>query len=181
VELHERAHLLDAFSGGAVARLMAQVPPAPGPGVAADGPDQHFAEMASEAWQLVTEPANVCVEGTPLERLQSAEARAPGTAGFVLRFLEHPVLAASPGAEALRSTALPMVASTADAWAEVWRVVDERRNPDGTLTPWPAPTVRSLLEAQRISESGAGRWIDRVAAIALMPSLAIVRMLDAVV
>jgi len=148
VELHERAHLIEAFLPREVAALMARLPSAPGPGVASEGPGQHFAEMASEAWQLVTDPHGMCIDGTPEARLKDAEARVPGTSGFVLWYLRHPALSTGDRAVALRTAAALLVAPNQTEWTTLWDALDAQRDAAGAFRPWPAPTVRSILSRQ---------------------------------
>lgn len=48
----------------------------PRPGeYAATNRNEHFAEMAAAAWQVVAPPELMCVEGRPVERLRDAGMR----------------------------------------------------------------------------------------------------------
>jgi hypothetical protein len=177
VELHERAHLVDAFMPDVVARVMA-VLPAPAPGeYAATNPGEHFAEMAAGAWELVVAPDGICVEGTPLELLRSAEARVPGTAGFVSWYLQNPTLASTEVAGELRPLADQLIAPHRAEWEALWRALNHRRLPDGAFTAWRAKTVREHLNDQRASARGSDNWIDRLASFALAPSLGVLMVL----
>jgi hypothetical protein len=105
IELHERAHLGEAYLPELVGRLMALMPPPAAGGIAAASSGQHFAEMAGEAWSLVTPPGDFCVDGSLAERLRATEARVPGTAGFVVWYLRHPALRALDGNAELAAAA----------------------------------------------------------------------------
>lgn len=180
VELHERAHLIDAFLPAEVAALMVRVP-APAEGeLAAKDPGQHFAEMAAHAWLIVAPPPNdVCVDGTPADQLERAEARVPGTAGFVLRYLK--VVPPPDDAQRLRELADRLSAPQRNEWNAIWRGVDARRRIDGTFEPWTARSIREQLAARRAELWISGNWIDRTAALAILPSLAIVTAAELVV
>jgi len=170
VELHERAHLLQAFLPEPVGRLMARMPAPAADTEAADNSQQHFAEMAERAWQIVAPPGDFCPEGTPVERLLEAERLVPGTAGFVAWYLRHVTRPAEDG-EALAALASQLIASTRADWDALWEALETRRRPDGSFHPWPPRTVRESIDRQRIEARLRGRWIDRVVDIALAPSL----------
>jgi len=170
VELHERAHLVDAFLPEVVALLMTRMPPPASGEYAATNDGEHFAEMASSAWELVVPPDNMCIEGTPVEALRAAEAKVPGTAGFVVWYLQHPALAGTELAGPLRPVAEELIASSRIEWDALWQALDERRLADHTFAPWRVQTVRDYITRERASARASGDWI---ASVALTPSLAL--------
>jgi hypothetical protein len=175
VELHERAHLLDAFLPEDVARVMARMAPAAHDEYAATNRGEHFGEMAAKAWQIVSPPKTICIDGALAARLEADEARVPGTSGFVLRYLDLlPARFVEDTAE-LRTTAERLSAPARNEWAALWRGVDARRRPDGTFEPWSHLTIRAYLEARRAGFRTSDHWIDRIASLALLPSLTLVR------
>jgi len=177
VELHERAHLVDSFLRDDVARLMAVLSAPAGDEYAAKNSGEHFAEMAAGAWELVVPPDGMCVEGTPLELLRSAELRVPGTAGFVSWYLQNPSLANTQLAAELRPLADQLIAPHRAQWEALWRALNDRRLTDGTFKSWPAKTVREHLNDQRASARASDLWIDRLASVALAPSLGVLAVL----
>ena len=183
-EVHERAHLVDAFLPAEVAALMARLP-APAPKeIAAEDRGQHFAEMAAKAWEIVTEPTGVCMDGTPESWLEDVESRVPGTAGFVshfLRVLASPESAQSPQHDraGLQALADRLSAPQREQWDAIWRGLDARRHADGTFEPWGHRTIRENLGARRAALSKSDKWLDRFAAAAMWPSFAIVTMAGA--
>jgi hypothetical protein len=173
-ELHERAHLVDAFLPVEVAALMARLPRAAQGEIAAEDRGQHFAEMAAKAWEVVSPPTGVCLDDTPAERLEDVETRVPGTAGFVARFLRTMPPPEGDHAGALRAIADRLSAPQTHEWIAIWRGLDARRRADGTFEPWGHRTIRENLSARRVALWSSDRWIDRVTAVAILPSLAIV-------
>jgi len=172
VELHERAHLVDAALPREVDELMSRLP-APNPDeYAATNRGEHFAEMAAKAWEIVEPPDNVCVDGTPADRLRDAEQRVPGTSGFVEWYLRH-LPADVEGRDDLAALASKLRAPVAPQWDALWQAIDARREPGGGFTPWGPRTVRQFLEAQRADALASGRWIDRVTSALLVPSLVV--------
>lgn len=179
VELHERAHLLDAYQSALVAEFMRRIPrPAPGT-LAASEPGQHFAEMAAQAWpfvaSLVTVPdirLQICVEPLDVAALRHAETRVPGTAGFVSRYIDvlsesEPTIAR---AETLRQASLELSARYRETLASIWHIIDQRRQTDGTLKPWPKPTVSATLAGVRADMARSDHWIDTIAAAVYAPA-----------
>jgi hypothetical protein len=171
IELHERAHLLHAFLPGAVAPLLARMPPPAATEYAATNRREHFAEMAATAWQLVVPPEGMCVEGTTEETLRAAEARVPGTAGFVVWYLRRVSPADAARADTLRTMAAQAIAPHRAEWEGLWQAMDARRRSDGTFDPWRVQTVRQYLEGQRAAARASGLWMDHVGSVALAPSL----------
>jgi len=124
----------------------------------------------------VSPAANFCVDGLLTDRLETAESRVPGTAGFVARYLRI-VPAPAEGQDAeLRAMAERLSAGQRDEWAAIWRGVDAHRRPDGTFTPWAYRTVREYLELRRAESQTSNRWMDRITGALLLPSLVIVRV-----
>jgi hypothetical protein len=170
VELHERAHLVDASLPREVGELMARLP-APNPDeYAATDRGEHFAEMAARAWEIVKPPDDVCVDGTPADRLRDADQRVPGTSGFVEWYLRH-LPADFEGRDDLAALAAKLRAPLAPQWDALWQAIEARREPGGGFTPWRPRTVRQFIEAQRADALASGRWIDRVTGALLVPSL----------
>jgi hypothetical protein len=135
IELHERAHLLEAFALPAARRILEDLP-APAPDLyAAESPAEHFAEMAASAWSLMKSFDEVCVldvEGV----LDEAEQNVPGTAGFVARFLGVAPLADTVSSSALLASARRTIARRAADWDSLWSAVDGRRLHDGRFDAW---------------------------------------------
>ena len=176
IELHERAHLMDAFLPHDVARLMSRMAPAAPDEYAATNSGEHFGEMAASAWEIVAPPGMFCVDGTPTKRLEDAETRVPGTSGFVLRYLSLlPARLKEDGDADLRATAERLSAPFRDEWTTLWRSVDARRRSDGTFEPWALPTIRTYLESRRAQAGASNQLIDRFVGVALLPSVIIVR------
>lgn len=180
VELHERAHLFFFAHPEVVSALLAKLP-APHPDeYAATDPGEHFGEMAASAWQIVVAPRDFCTNGTSIEHLREAETRVPGTAAFLTYFLERlpsSVTIASSDAErdvvdALGAEARRLGGPYRAEWIALERAIDARRRPDGTLTPIGPRTVRTHLELLR-AELRSGSLFDRLASVALLPSLAL--------
>ena len=175
VELHERAHLLHAFLSEPVARLMARLP-APAPDTeAADDAEQHFAEMAGRAWEIVAPADRICPAGTPVERLVETDRLVPGTAGFVAWYLRH-LTRPAEDAQALAAVASQLIAPDRAEWDAIWQALETRRRPDGSFQPWPPRTVRESIDRRRIEARRSGRWIDRVLDVGLVPSLLVLRV-----
>ncbi len=170
VELHERAHLVDAALPREVAELMSRLP-APNPDeYAATSRDEHFAEMAARAWEIVQPPDDVCLDATPANRLRDAEQRVPGMSRFVEWYLQH-LPADSERRDDLAVLAAKLRAPLAPQWDALWQAVDARREPGGGFTAWGPRTIRQSLEARRADAMASGRWIDRVSGALLVPSL----------
>ena len=185
VELHERAHLAHAFLPTEVERLLARLgAPAPDE-YAATNPGEHFGEMAARAWEIASPPDGFCLGATPAERLEEAETRVPGTAGFVVRYLRYltpapesysSAEAAAKAADELRALADRLSAPQRAEWEALWQAIDARRRPGGDFEPWGYRTVREFIEAQRTRALASGRWLDTIAAAALVPSLTVLTL-----
>jgi hypothetical protein len=162
-ELHERAHLLHAFLPGEVGALMAGLPPPASGEYAASSAREHFAEMASEAWQIVTTPDFLCVDGTPMERLHDAETRVPGSAGFVVWYVRHLSREDVEHYDELARMASSLAAPHRTAFDAVWQALEERRLPGGDFRPWErAATVRGQVERWRAELRASDRQFDRL-------------------
>ena len=173
VELHERAHLLHAFLPEEVAGLLVRLA-APSPGeYAATNDREHFAEMAAKAWEIVSPPESMCVDGTPAERLRDAETRVPGTAAFVMWYLRNLRDESVGSDEDLARTAEAFSARYGAESNAVWTAVDERRLPDGGLRPWGYRTPREYLEGMRAGARASRHLVDRIAGHLLLPSLTV--------
>jgi len=172
VELHERAHLVEAFLPAEVGALMARLA-APDPQeYAATGPSEHFAEMAARAWSVAVPPEGICLDRTPEEALRTAEQRVPGTAGFVAWYLRHPALGrATPHHPPLLALATKLSEPSRAEWEAVWRAMDARRLPGGGFEPWRHTSIRASLESRRLAARHSGAWMDRIVDVGLIPSV----------
>jgi len=177
VEIHERAHLLHWLAFQAVTPLLRRMAPPSAEQYAAKSPGEHFAEMAASAWEFVTPLFEVCFVDPPADRLRDMERVVPGTAGFVAWYLRQPALAELRDRAPLLAVADELAAPLRAEWEPVWRALAERRQADGTFVPWPAPTIRGRLEADYHDARGSDSWLLRLYAMALRPSLAVVKLL----
>jgi hypothetical protein len=175
VELHERAHLVHAFLPTEAAAIMARLPPPADDEYAATNRREHFAEMAAKAWAVVAPPDGFCLGLTPAAHLTEVEARVPGTAGFVLRYLQQMPLPPEGGGD-LVATAERLSAPQRGEWDALWRHVEARRRPDGTFEPWAFATIREYIDAKRAEMATSGGWMEKMAAVALLPSLLILTL-----
>lgn len=175
-ELHERAHLLHAFVPGEVGRLLARLPAPEDGEYAATNRHEHLAEMAAAAWEIVVPPDLFCVETPPADRLREAEARVPGTAGFVQWYLRNLPHTGDQNTVALLRTAAELAATYQSESDALWETIDTRRLPGGDFQPWGHRTVRDVIEAQRAAAVSSGRLSGRVASYLLLPSLAVLSL-----
>jgi hypothetical protein len=178
VELHERAHLLDAFQFHEVENLMARLPHAESTEYAAKNRAEHFGEMAAKAWEIVSPPDGICVDGTPVDVLRKVEVRVPGTAGFVAWYLRQPSLGVEEGRDELSALAAELSAPQRAEWDALWQALESHRRPDGTFEKWRYSSVRAYLEVQQSVARSVGGWFGRGQAILLVPSLAIARLAE---
>jgi hypothetical protein len=175
-ELHERAHLLYTFLPDEVSRLMARLPvPMPGE-YAATNANEHLAEMASSAWEIVALPKMFCPVETPVERLHDAEMRVPGTAGFVIWYLRHVPREGVEGYDELSHTAAALAAAYRSESEALWMAVEDRRLPGGELRHWSYRSVRDYLAGQRAVARASGDWLGRIASYSLTPSLIVLSL-----
>ena len=178
-ELHERAHLLYQALSSDFARLLAKLPEPAADEYAAENPHEHVAEMAATAWEIVTDLDNACVDGTPLGRLRDAERRVPGTAGFVGWYLRDSSLGPSQQRAELAKLADELSAPQGEEWNAIWSDVEARRQRNGTFKPWEPMSIRQLLEADQSAYFASSRFIDPLAAIAMAPSIMLLKLLGA--
>lgn len=181
VEIHERAHLLHAAHPDVVGPLMARLP-APHPDeYAARNDGEHFADAASGAWHLLTlHTLGVCLADTPAGMLRLAEDRVPGTAGFLIWFLDQPELAEHPDRAELWETAEQLIAPYRSEWGPVQDAIAARRREDGTFTPWPAFRLAERLKDSYRRDRDRGNWLVSVAARLTLPAIGIVSVIDRV-
>lgn len=176
-ELHERAHLLYTFLPEIASRLMARLP-APMPGeYAATNANEHLAEMASAAWEVVAPAKLFCPVAPSVERLHDAEARVPGTAGFVSWYLRHVPRESTEGYEELSRTAAALAAPYRSESEALWLAVEARRLRGGELRPWRYRSVRNYLEGRRAVAGASGDWIGRIASYSMTPSLIVLSLI----
>ncbi len=162
VELHERAHLLHAAIPEAVHRLIATLPAPDESAYAATNAGEHFAERASSAWSLLRPIVGYCPIGGPAEMLQVAEERVPGTALFLLWYLDQEAFSAHPDRAILRGPAETFAAPSLAPWRPIRAVLRSQHLAGGHFTPWPTPGVRATLalgyQRDRQSTSPLLRW-----------------------
>jgi hypothetical protein len=175
VELHERAHLLDAFLFHEVENVMARLPDPASTEYAAKNRAEHFGEMAAKAWEIVSPPDGICIDGTPVEALRKVEVRVPGTAGFVAWYLRQPSLGVEEGRDELSTLAAELSAPQRGEWDALWKALESHRRPDGTFEKWRYSSVRAYLEVQQSVARATGGWFGRSQAILLVPSLTIAK------
>lgn len=176
-ELHERAHLLFTFLPEEVSRLMARLPAPESGEYAATNANEHLAEMASAAWEIVALPKLSCPVATPVERLHDAETRVPGTAGFVSWYLRHVPRPSIEGYAELSRAAAALAAPYRAESEALWMAVEGRRLPGGEFRPWEYRSVRDYLEGQRAVARASGDWIGRIASYLLTPSVLILSLM----
>lgn len=170
VEIHERAHLLDAAAPDLVDELIARLPPPDPDSYAATNDGEHFAEILANAWEIL---ALQRVEGLCIDfagALEHTERRIPGTAGAVLMLRPNWEVAHGPVDTALARVASSLAVGTTERWRAIAAMVERRRQGDGRLTRWPIPTLRHrLLAVRRQLLRGPGLH-DRALGWVLTPS-----------
>lgn len=174
-ELHERAHLVFAFVPDLTARLLARLPPPHPDEYAATAATEHLAEMASKAWEIVSPPGPFCTMLSPVESLIEHERRVPGTAGFVMRYLDFVDPLYVPLADQIEALARDLSAGYRSESDALWEAVEARRLPDGTFRPWGHSTVREFIEARRHHARTMG-GAHRVEDFLLQPSLIVLSL-----
>ncbi len=179
IEIHERAHLAHAQLSALVQDILASLPPPDPSAYAAKNNKEHFAEMASEAWELLQPAGNVCSAETPQEQLDRAESEVPGTSGFVIYFLQQPAFAALPYAPLLRDAASRHMQPARESWERLYAALDARRQSDGTLKAWPVPTMREWVALHRAELRAEGGVLGHVHAMAFFPSAVLLRLMGA--
>lgn len=177
-ELHERAHLAHAFLPDTVGALLKRIAPPEPDEYAAKNPGEHFGEMASEAWDVLVDPRYEC-DGRPLlERLDDAERRVPGTAGFVVWYLRDSQFQSVGDREQILTRALELSEPLRVEWDAIYAALEARRLPDGTFRPWSAMSARGYLGAMFSRNWHESRGIGRLPALTLLPSLGLLTALD---
>lgn len=171
VEIHERAHLLQARHPRKVAALMRTLPPPHEATYAATSAVEHFAEMAAEAYRVVVfdpDAIEICLEDTPL---RLAERDVPGTAGFVVWFLRHldPAAVAAPGYDALLEEATALRGDPSP-WEPIYAALDAQRLDDGTLAPWPPPTRAAAIRDLHQHLLHDGELVNRIVGWVITPA-----------
>lgn len=179
IEMHERAHLAHAQLSELVQAILTSLaPPAPET-YAATNSREHFAEMASEAWELLQPAGDICPAETPREQLARVEAEVPGSAGFIVYFLRHSALAAHPHAAELRAAATAYIAPAREQWERLYLALEARRQADGTLTAWPVPSMREWVDRHRAALRAEGGVLGHAHALAFWPSAMLLRLMGA--
>ncbi len=176
-EVHERAHLLYAREAPAAQRIIRRLPSPIANSYAATNPREHFAEMARSAWDLLR-PAPLDLAEGVTHAMASAEELVPGTAGFVMLFVRHPAFATRRDAAWWTDAATPYVAPSRDDWERLWHMLESRKQPDGTLAPWPMPSMREWVDQHRATGIAEGGVMGFLHAVSFWPSAMLLRVMD---
>ncbi len=179
VEIHERAHLVRAYHAELVGALMRATPLPQHDEYAATNRDEHFAEMAAQAYELVLQrnSTHFCL-APAIDRLRNVERRVPGTAGFVVYMLRRVDERDQPERAALRAEATRLVGENAPLWEPIYAALEAQQRADGTMAPWPEVTPRHRLSQAIASLDDEGRRSTRLMALALTPGEWLLRILD---
>ncbi len=180
VELHERAHLLHANHPELVTTLLGALPPPATQSYAAKSGGEHFAEMASQAYQLLLAEdggrQGFCIDITTA--LRNAEERVPGTSGFLLYFLQQ-VDGTHPADNGMRDLALSIRQPTAGHWQPIYAALDAQRGADGRLTRWPVPPLGLRLRDTQSQLRLRHDWWGRAVGAILWPGAVMARAVSA--
>jgi hypothetical protein len=170
VEIHERAHLVRAYHAELVGALMRATPMPQHDEYAATNRDEHFAEMAAQAYELVLQRTSRHFRLAPaVERLRAVEQRVPGTSGFVIYMLRQVHERDQPERAAMRAEATRLVGENAPLWEPIYAALEAQQRADGTMAPWPEVTPRHRLSQAIASLEDEGRRSTRLMALALTP------------
>lgn len=175
-EVHERAHLLYAREAPVVQRIIRTLPSPITNSYAATNDREHFAEMARSAWDLLR-PAPLDLAEGVTHAMASAEELVPGTAGFVTFFVRHPAFATRRDASWWVNAAAPWVAPSRGDWQHLWHVLESRKQPDGTLAPWPVPSMREWVDQHRATGIAEGGTIGYLHAVSFWPSAMVLKVM----
>lgn len=175
-EVHERAHLLYAREAAIAQRIIRRLPPPLTNSYAATNDREHFAEMARSAWDLLR-PAPLDLAEGVTHAMASAEELVPGTAGFVALFVRHPAFAARRDAAWWSNAAAPYLAASRGDWEQLWHAVESRAQPDGTLTPWPVPSMKEWVDQHRATGTAEGGLVGYLHAFSFWPSAVLLKVM----
>lgn len=179
VEIHERAHLVRAYHAELIGALLRATPMPQHDEYAATNRDEHFAEMAAQAYELVLQRNSRHFRLAPaVERLRAVEARVPGTSGFVIYMLRHVTERDQPERAAMRAEATRLVGENAPLWEPIYAALEAQQRADGTMAPWPEVTPRHRLSQAIASLEDEGRRSTRLMAMALTPGEWLLGILD---
>ncbi len=176
-EVHERAHLLYAREAAVAQRIIGRLPPPVPNSYAATNDREHFAEMARSAWDLLR-PSPLDLAVGVAHAMESAEQLVPGTAGFVSFFVRHPAFASRRDSAWWMDAAAPYVAPAGDDWEQLWRVLEARTQPDGTLAPWPVPSMREWVDQHRATGFAEGGVMGYLHGVSFWPSAMVLRVME---
>lgn len=178
VEMHERAHLLDAAAPELVDDLIALLPPPDPESYAATNDGEHFAEMLAHAWEILAlqRVDGFCADLTGA--LQSAERQVPGTAGAMLWLRPTWERAHGPTDTTLIRTATALSQGTADAWQAIAAVVEHRRRDDGRFTSWSIPTRADAVRSARVQLLRGPHLWERMLGWVLLPAATVAGLLS---
>lgn len=159
IEMHERAHLLQAAHTELVAALMDALPAARRGTYASTNVGEHFAEMASEAYRLLRLTDRDARISLDTERmLRRVERRVPGTAHFVGYYLDVAGDMTWPAQADLRIRAERLARPTAQLWVPIRAAITAQRGDNGLLSPWRAvPLATRVRRTHERLEHGDGR------------------------
>jgi hypothetical protein len=175
-EIHERAHLLHASVPDEVNALLRALPrPARGDYANTSGAE-HFAEMASGAWQLLALEEGVRIDVAAAMR--SAERRVPGTAAMAGYFLRKGLYPPHDSRDELLRITADMTRPYESLWLAVERSIESRRTSDGTFAPWPRGSLREGYE-RRITLSQTN-WLQRSTSFLFWPGRVLLFAMDRV-
>lgn len=175
-ELHERAHLLWGALPEVVDRIVRRVAAPEPTEYAAKNAGEHFSEMAGEAWTIVMPPRELCLVGSPVDWLEDAELRVPGTAGFVVWYLRHPSIRDVPARDSLLAAAAQMTQPLRDEWETLYAALEQRRRVDGTFEPWPREPLAAFMQRAYRDETDR-RWYTAIRYL-FLPSVLAARIYD---
>jgi hypothetical protein len=176
VEIHERAHLIHHAMPNVARQIIASLAPPLPQQHAAENWREHFASMAERAWEILHPPESVCLAATPVEQLRMAEESVPGSAGFMRWFVRDFVSSGDSTAQQLLTEAELLSAAQNQEWNLIFQSIEERRQPDGTFRPWPAPSVLVQLEAGRDDVRTTFGWAGPILSLVYVPSILLAKL-----
>lgn len=179
VEMHERAHLLDANHPELVLALLRHLPPPDTAEYAATNGGEHFAEMVAQGWAILELQT---VEGfcpDLVGAIRSEEERVPGTAGAVVWLAPTwQRVRGVPIDSLLHQEVDSLAAPYLDAWRPIAAAVDVRRLADGHFAAWPELDAGARLRRGRVLLLESPRLPSRVVGMMLWPAATVTRLVS---
>jgi len=173
VELHERAHLLDANHPDLVLALLRKLPaPDPEEYAAKDG-GEHFAEMIAKGWAILElqQAAGFCPD--LVGAMRHEEQRVPGTAGAVAWIAPTwSRVRGQPIDSMLRREVDSLLSPTQAEWRAIAGAVEARRQANGHLAVWPALNGAAKLRRARAALLQDPSLTRRTVGVILWPATA---------